>query len=181
MSAAEAVIAGVLSVLLLGGSIYFALRVSAGTRASERREVFRLNMALANVAETTGLRYVGGGEYHHPIVGMIPGYGSLHGVYRRFQIHVHVERTGTDVYEDVMRIEVVAAPEGFRVPEPLPPAAEALRRDGSELHVERARIIAVPRARQARRYAQVTWSFPSEPEAIRASIDNAVALAAALA
>jgi hypothetical protein len=180
MSPAEAVLAGVLSVLLLVGSIYFALRVSARTRASERHEVFRLNMALANVAEATGLRYVGGGEYHHPIVGMIPGYGSLHGVYRRFEVHVQMDRTGTEVYEDVMRIEIVAAPQGFRVPDPLPPAAEALRRNGSQLQVERARIISVPRAREERRYSQITWSFPSEPEAIQKAIEDAVALAAML-
>lgn len=165
--------------LVLGGSIYFGSRTANTTWDRQRAEITRLNLALAAVAEATGLRLVGGGEHTHPTMGKVPGFASLHGVLRGYGVHLSVERRGAEVYEDVMRVEVVPASGRFGKELASSQAAGELSQTAT-VHASPTKLEVEPRAREERHHAQLHWTFPSDPREIKRVLELTVRVASEL-
>jgi hypothetical protein len=165
--------------LVLGASIYFGLRTADTTWARQREEITRLNLALAGVAEATGLRLVGGGEHTHPTMGKMPGFASLHGIFRGHGVHLSVERRGDEVYEDVMRVEVVPAVGRFGKELSSSQAACELS-ETATVHASPTKLEVEPRAGEERHHAQLHFTFPSDPREIKRVLELSVRAASEL-
>ncbi|HET6582059.1 MAG TPA: hypothetical protein VFG69_01405 [Nannocystaceae bacterium] len=170
----EIAVVAVVSLVALGGSVVFGLRVSASAMKEQRARVAAVNAALRALATRADLELVERKPHRHPLVGDVRCYATVAGTYRGHALRVEVESD-----EDTVRIVVnVTADEGDWWPNlgALKPARDherhphlafalaELERCAAEIRVAPATIRVVPRT----------------DDDLVAAVDAAVALADAL-
>src|SRR5687768_7054044 len=138
-----AVLAIVIGVLVVGAIAYIGVRMSHASNELVKRHVDQVNRVFAEAAERTGLLFVAGGSWDHPLMGSIPAYGSLRGVLRGRKLLVSVVQSEDDA---TVTIEAIAeqGPALSRVE--APPAAATIAALGAIVRVAPDRVVVSPAA-----------------------------------
>ena len=167
-------IGGVLAGLfVVGGVIFMAVRHSGGTYDELRLEVARVNEAMQGVAGSTGLRFEGAAAYEHPVVGTIPAYGRLSGVFRGYTTRVFVESEyNSPSRRDELRVEMEGP--GEQSFDPARAAAARTTVAGSKASVEvTPRIVRVSAGEGRAGKSFQSFHFPDESAALAGFLEMA--------
>jgi hypothetical protein len=173
------IVAVVVAVLVVSGSVAFGLRLSSTSTAALRERVAETNAVLRALATRLGLVFTEQAPYRHPLMGDIPCYAAAAGTYRGHAVQIKVEND-----DDAAPIVVTVAADAAR---PWPNLGRLNAGDGRHPPLSAALAELDPRVSEVRATPTALHVVPKTPKDrpcdagdLAATVDAAVALAVAL-